>query len=78
MQIYAFSARQDNFIHYLCEKIGVMESLVCTLVLVGVAVLRFPNIHIGGNKAMRQRGISCATSQDREAQQTTADTHHKA
>ena len=90
MQIYAFSVRQDNFIHYLCEKIGVMESLVCTLVLVGVAVLllgvkvffvkggRFPNIHIGGNKAMRQRGISCATSQDREAQQTTADTHHKA
>lgn len=90
MQIYAFSVRQDNFIHYLCEKIGVMESLVCTLVLVGVAVLllgvkvffvkggRFPNIHIGGNKAMRQRGISCATSQDRETQQTTADTHHKA
>jgi hypothetical protein len=28
----------------------------------------FPNIHIGGNKALKDRGISCATSQDREAQ----------
>ena len=27
----------------------------------------FPNTHIGGSKAMRDRGISCATSQDREA-----------
>lgn len=28
---------------------------------------RFPNIHIGGNKEMAKRGITCATSQDREA-----------
>lgn len=28
---------------------------------------RFPNIHIGGSKAMRDRGISCAATQDREA-----------
>lgn len=53
-----------------------------TLIIVGVAVLflgvrvffvkggRFPNIHIGGSKAMRDRGISCATSQDREAQKS--------
>lgn len=51
-----------------------------TLIIVGLAVLflgirvffvkggRFPNIHIGGSKAMRERGVSCATSQDREAQ----------
>lgn len=51
-----------------------------TLVIVGLAVLflgirvffvkggRFPNVHIGGSKAMRDRGVSCATSQDREAQ----------
>ncbi len=51
-----------------------------TLIIVGLAVLflgvriffvkggRFPNIHIGGSKAMHDRGISCATSQDREAQ----------
>lgn len=28
----------------------------------------FPNIHIGGNKALKERGIACATSQDREEQ----------
>ncbi len=28
---------------------------------------KFPNIHIGGNKEMVKRGITCATSQDREA-----------
>lgn len=56
-----------------------VETLIVTLVIVAVAVLllgvrvfftkkgRFPNIHIGGNKAMRERGIGCATSQDREA-----------
>lgn len=30
---------------------------------------KFPNIHIGGSKAMKERGINCATSQDREARQ---------
>ena len=25
---------------------------------------KFPDIHIGDNKAMRERGIGCATSQD--------------
>ena len=28
---------------------------------------KFPNIHIGGNKEMRKRGIKCAQSQDRDA-----------
>lgn len=28
----------------------------------------FPNIHIGGNKALKDKGIDCATSQDRNAQ----------
>lgn len=28
---------------------------------------RFPNIHIGGNKHMRKRGIKCAQSQDKDA-----------
>ncbi|MBQ8271057.1 MAG: hypothetical protein IJZ22_07655 [Bacteroidaceae bacterium] len=28
---------------------------------------KFPNIHIGGNKNMRKRGIKCAQSQDRDA-----------
>ncbi len=29
---------------------------------------KFPNIHIGGNKALRDKGINCATTQDRDAQ----------
>lgn len=72
------------------KKLRNVELLVCTLLLVGVAVLllgvkvffvkggRFPNIHIGGNKAMRRRGISCATSQDREAQQQAAKSSSEA
>ncbi len=27
----------------------------------------FPNIHIGGNKGLKKQGVSCATTQDREA-----------
>lgn len=47
--------------------------LVLAILLLGVKVFfkkngKFPNTHIGGNKAMQERGIGCATSQDREAQ----------
>lgn len=31
---------------------------------------KFPNIHVSGNKAMRERGIGCVQSQDREQQKT--------
>ena len=36
---------------------------------------RFPSTHVGGNKVMKQRGISCHTSQHRDAQrhQTLAE-----
>lgn len=56
------------------------QVLIVVILIVLVAVLllgfriffvkggRFPNIHIGGSKAMKDRGIGCATSQDREAQ----------
>lgn len=44
-----------------------------SVVLLGVKVFfvkngRFPNSHVSGSKAMRQRGIGCVQSQDREAQ----------
>ncbi|WP_321479512.1 hypothetical protein [uncultured Bacteroides sp.] len=29
---------------------------------------KFPNGHVSGNAALKERGISCAQSQDREAQ----------
>ena len=38
---------------------------------------RFPNIHIGGNKALKERGITCATSQDREAQTKAKQNNYK-
>lgn len=32
---------------------------------------RFPNIHVGGNKEMRKRGIKCVQSQDNDARKKT-------
>ncbi|MDO4949709.1 MAG: hypothetical protein Q4E55_06025 [Bacteroidales bacterium] len=28
---------------------------------------KFPSMHVGGNKALQQRGIHCVQAQDREA-----------
>jgi len=47
--------------------------LVAGILLMGYRIFflkggSFPNIHIGGNKALKDQGISCATTQDREAQ----------
>ncbi|MDO5664041.1 MAG: hypothetical protein Q4G63_02135 [Bacteroidia bacterium] len=46
--------------------------LFIAILLMGIKVFfskkgEFPNTHIGGSKAMRDKGISCATSQDRDA-----------
>ena len=45
--------------------------LVICVVLLSVKVLfkkggRFPNTHIEGNAALREKGICCAKTQDRE------------
>lgn len=52
--------------------------LLLTIVVVGVSILllavrillkkngRFPNLHVGGSKALNQRGIHCAQTQDFE------------
>ena len=57
-----------------------MPLFIVSLLAVGLAVLllavgiifkkngRFPSTHVGGNRAMRERGISCHTSQHKEAQ----------
>jgi len=51
------------------------------LLLIGVLILgfriffikggKFPNIHIGGNIALKSKGINCMTTQDRNAQKRT-------
>ena len=45
--------------------------LLIAVLLMGIRVFftkkgEFPNTHIGASKAMQDRGIQCATSQDRE------------
>lgn len=57
----------------------ILPAFIVSLVLLLVALFamafrvlfikggKFPNAHIGASKAMKERGISCATSQDREA-----------
>lgn len=52
--------------------ITVLIVAIC-IVLLGVKVFfvkggKFPSGHVSGNKAMRERGIGCAQSQDRAAQ----------
>lgn len=56
-----------------------LRTLLFTLLIVAICVAllaikiivkkngRFPNIHVGGNKEMRKRGIKCVQSQDRDA-----------
>lgn len=51
--------------------ISVLIVAIC-IALLAVKILfrkggKFPDTHIGGNKAMRERGITCVQSQDREA-----------
>ena len=58
------------------------ETFLLSLIIVGIAVIflaisiivkkngKFPEIHIGKNKAMAKRGIKCVATQDREAQKT--------
>lgn len=57
-----------------------LETMLITVAIMAIALLllgvkvffvkggRFPNSHVSGNKAMRERGIGCVQSQDREAQ----------
>lgn len=56
-----------------------IETIIITVLIVAICLAllainiifkkngRFPNTHVSGNKAMRQRGIKCVQSQDREA-----------
>lgn len=56
-----------------------LETILITLLIVAICVIllgvkvffvkggRFPNGHVSGNKAMRECGIGCIQSQDREA-----------
>ncbi len=59
---------------------NIFTSIIITLALLLIGILamsfkalfikgkNFPNTHIGASKHMKDRGINCANSQDREAQ----------
>lgn len=56
-----------------------LKTILITLLIVAISMAflsvkvilkkngRFPNTHVSGNKAMRERGIGCVQSQDKEA-----------
>lgn len=56
-----------------------LQTLIISCIVIAVAFLllgiriffikggKFPNTHVSGNKALREKGITCAKSQDREA-----------
>lgn len=58
-----------------------VETILITLLIVAISLLllgvkvfftkngKFPNGHVGNNKALRERGIGCTQSQDREARE---------
>lgn len=58
------------------DSIGIVLILSFILILLSVLLLginvffskkrKFPNTHVSGNKALRDKGIHCATTQDRE------------
>lgn len=56
-----------------------LDTILITLLIVAICIAllgvriffvkggRFPNSHVSGNKTLREKGISCAQSQDKEA-----------
>lgn len=67
------------FGYNITKLIEMFRTLLFTLLIIAICVAllaikviikkngRFPNTHVGGNKAMRKRGIKCVQSQDRDA-----------
>lgn len=61
-----------------------VETILITLLIVAISLVllglkiffvkggKFPNGHVSGNKALQDKGISCAQSQDREAQKKSS------
>lgn len=55
-----------------------LTTLFLTVIILGICVVllsirlllqkngAFPNLHIGGNQALRDKGLACARTQDRE------------
>lgn len=62
-----------NLMEMLITILITLLIVAISLTLLAIKMLlvkggKFPNTHISGSKAMRERGIGCVQSQDREAQ----------
>lgn len=70
---------------YICttKLIEMLKTILFTMLIVAICMAllcvkmllrkdgRFPNTHVSGSKAMRERGIGCVQSQDRAARRTS-------
>ncbi len=73
--------------HFKTQKMLTAFIISAILLLAGILSMgmrifftrsgKFPNIHIGGNEGLKKNGISCATSQDRQAQETANKLYYK-
>ena len=84
MSLYFYDKKVSEFIQKsifaFTKLIEMLYTLLFTLLIVAICILllgikmlfskraKFPNGHVSGNKALTERGISCAQSQDRMAQ----------
>ena len=71
-----------NSFLFIIKTIAMLKIILATLIIVAVCIAllcvkilfkkngRFPNTHVSGSKAMRERGIGCVQSQDREQRKT--------
>ena len=75
-----FSFCKDAAYFRITKLVEMLDTVLISLLIVAICIAllglkvffvkggKFPNGHVSGNKAMRERGIGCAQSQDREAQ----------
>jgi len=63
----------------------IIVSIILGLAFLGLAIQiifkkshKFPNFHVGGNKAMQEKGISCAKTWDKsEQRKVKKEIHYK-
>ena len=71
--------KQRKALSLHAKIIEMFKTLLFTLLIIAISIVllsvtviikkngKFPNTHVGGNKAMRKRGIKCVQSQDKDA-----------
>ena len=80
LNLTKFSSFKKAVYFRITKIVEMLDTVLISLLIVAICIAllgvkvffvkggKFPNGHVSGNKAMRERGIGCAQSQDREAQ----------